>query len=85
MREILNLNTKWAFSKEAGGVPSVMPENWYWVNLPHSWNAIDRQDGDNDYYRGTCYYVKQFEKTDLPENKKYYLEFRGAMHLPKCM
>ena len=78
MREILNLNKKWAFSKEATEVPSVMPEKWYWVNLPHSWNAIDGQDGDNDYYRGTCYYAKEVEKSNLPEGDQYYLELRGA-------
>ena len=51
MREVLNLNTKWAFSKEADQVPEVMPQRWYWVNLPHCWNTIDGQDGGSDYYR----------------------------------
>ena len=50
MREIFNLNEKWAFSKEAIKPPVAMPQNWYWVNLPHTWNAIDGQDGGNDYY-----------------------------------
>lgn len=78
MREILNLNTKWAFTKEADKVPETMPEKWYWVNLPHTWNAIDGQDGGSDYYRGTCYYAKEIEKIDLPEGEQYYLEIRGA-------
>ena len=59
MREVINFNTKWAFTKEATEVPKEMPEKWYWVTLPHSWNEIDGQDGGNDYYRGTCYYAKQ--------------------------
>ena len=58
MREIINFNTKWAFTKDATEVPQVMPEKWYWVTLPHSWNDIDGQDGGADYYRGTCYYAK---------------------------
>ena len=37
MRQIYNLNTKWAFSKEAESVPATMPEKWYWVTLPHMW------------------------------------------------
>ncbi len=78
MREILNLNFKWAFSKQADAVPAEMPTMWDWVTLPHTWNAIDGQDGGNDYYRGTAYYAKQFHKMDLPEAKKYYLEIRGA-------
>lgn len=78
MRTVLNWNVKWAFSKEALQAPAVMPENWYWVNLPHTWNAIDGQDGGNDYYRGTCYYAKKLEKAELPEADRYYLELKGA-------
>ncbi len=78
MREIVSLNTKWAFTKEAKGIPEKMPENWYWVNLPHSWNSIDGQDGGNDYYRGTCYYAKEIKKVDLPEQERYFLEIQGA-------
>ena len=74
MREIININQKWAFTKDATEVPAVMPEKWYWVNIPHSWNAIDGQDGGNDYYRGTCYYAKEIKKADLPEADQYYLE-----------
>ncbi len=78
MRDIVNINRKWAFTKRANSVPSELPIDWDWVNLPHSWNAIDGQDGDSDFYRGTCYYVKKLLKTDLPETDKYYLEIKGA-------
>ena len=78
MRQVMNFNTKWAFSKEASSVPESMPERWYWVNLPHCWNDIDGQDGGNDYFRGTAYYAKEIEKAELPEGKQYYLEIRGA-------
>ena len=78
MRNIVNINRKWAFSKQATSVPTELPANWDWVNVPHSWNAIDGQDGDNDYFRGTCYYVKKLDKMDLPETDRYYLEIKGA-------
>ena len=78
MRQILNFNTKWAFSKEADSVPEHMSERWYWVNLPHTWNAIDGQDGGNDLYRGTAFYAKELEKSELPEADLYYLELCGA-------
>ena len=78
MREIINFSVKWAFTKNATEVPATMPEKWDWVTLPHSWNAIDGQDGENDYYRGTGYYAKQLKKFDLPEADRYYMEFRGA-------
>ena len=78
MRKVYNFNTKWAFSKEATEAPKVMPEKWYWVSLPHTWNDIDGQDGGNDLYRGTAYYAKELEKIDLPKADKYYLELNGA-------
>lgn len=78
MREIINVNEKWAFSKEATAVPETMPERWYWVTLPHTWNGIDGQDGGADYYRGTCYYAKEIEKAELPEASRYFLELCGA-------
>jgi len=78
MRQVINFNAKWAFTKNADSVPSEINKKWDFVNLPHSWNAIDGQDGDNDYYRGTAYYAKPFNKADLPEADCYYLEIKGA-------
>ncbi len=78
MRQIINLNRKWVFSKAATAVPTEIDKKWDFVNLPHSWNAIDGQDGGNDYFRGTAYYAKQIEKADLPVADRYYLELQGA-------
>jgi len=78
MRTVVNFNAKWAFTKQATEVPTQLPGNWDWVNLPHSWNAIDGQDGGNDYYRGTCYYAKTLDRSELPQADKYYLEICGA-------
>ena len=77
MRKIININRKWAFAKETE-IPSAIPEKWNFVNLPHSWNAIDGQDGGNDYYRGTCCYVRELDREEIPEADRYYLEIRGA-------
>ena len=78
MRTILNFNANWAFKKQATDIPAAMPADWEGVNLPHCWNAVDGQDGGNDYFRGTCHYAKTFNKADLPEADQYYLEIRGA-------
>ncbi len=78
MRTVLNLNHKWAFSKEAAEVPTKVSSKWNFVNLPHSWNALDGQDGGNDYYRGTGYYAKELTLEDIPTADRYYLEFRGT-------
>ena len=78
MRQIININDSWAFSKEIAEAPIAYPAEATVVNLPHTWNATDGQDGGNDYYRGTCYYVKEIKRTDLPTAACYYLEFEGA-------
>lgn len=78
MRKIENFNFRWNFSKQADAVPDHLPEMWDIVSLPHCWNAVDGQDGGNDYYRGTCYYAKSFHKIDLPTADQYYLEIQGA-------
>ena len=78
MRTVLSLNYKWSFSKAATAVPTEIDNKWDFVNLPHSWNAIDGQDGGNDYFRGTAYYAKKLHKEDLPAGEKYYLELCGA-------
>ena len=78
MREVVSLNNKWVFSKKATEAPKRMPLFWEKVNLPHCWNAKDGQDGGNDYHRGTCYYVKDVAKKDLPVAAQYYLEINGA-------
>ena len=70
MRNIQNLNQGWLFTK-----PGCDTET---VNIPHSWNAIDGQDGGNDYFRGTCRYQKTLTRADLPEGERLYLEIRGA-------
>ena len=78
MRQIHSLNPKWAFSKEATAVPTEVSSRWNFVNLPHSWNAIDGQDGNADYFRGTAYYAKNLDKLDLPKADRYYVEVNGA-------
>ena len=78
MRQTVNLNRKWAFSKEAACVPTEVSTKWNFVNLPHCYNAIDGQDGDADYYRGTAFYAKNISKLDLPGTDCYYLEINGA-------
>jgi len=78
MRQIISLNRKWAFTKEQLTNPAQLPETLYWVNVPHCWNAIDGQDGEGDYYRGTCWYVKELSREDIPDAQRYFVEVRGA-------
>ena len=75
MRSIINLNQNWLFCKDTADISVRTGEQ---INLPHSWNATDGQDGGNDYFRGSCLYVKTLSKAELPVADCYYLEIRGA-------
>ena len=75
MRNIVNINEGWLFTKDTTDITLRTGET---VNLPHTWNATDGLDGGNDYFRGSCLYVKTLDKSALPVSDLYYLEFRGA-------
>ncbi len=75
MRKIISLNENWLFTK---GTADVSVKTGETVSLPHSWNAVDGQDGGNDYFRGSCLYTKTVSKADLPQADRYYLEICGA-------
>ena len=70
MRQIINFNDNWTFRKPGEAVVA--------VTLPHTWNAIDGQDGGNDYWRGTAAYEKRFAKPELKSGERCYIEFAGA-------
>lgn len=48
------------------------------VDLPHTWNAIDGQDGGNDYFRGICSYEKKFARPQYTQEELVYLQFHGV-------
>ena len=75
MRNILNINKEWLFIKDCADVSRKDGEQ---VNLPHSWNSVDGQDGGNDYFRGSCLYTKTLNRASLPASDLYYIEFRGT-------
>ena len=78
MRIVHNINANWTFLKGMTEAPVSIPEAGEQVNLPHTWNAKDGQDGGNDYFRGTCCYAKKILKSALPSADRYYLEINGA-------
>lgn len=85
MRSTTSLNEGWIFLK---GSPEVEDATsaaeaartgaGELVRLPHTWNAEDGADGGNDYYRGTCWYVRELAVPELAEGEEAWLEFEGA-------
>lgn len=65
-----NINLGWEFFKDLAAAGEK-------VDLPHTWNGKDGQDGGNDYYRGTCWYKKTISKAECT-GPVTYLEFEGA-------
>lgn len=78
MRQNFKINDDWMFIKENVGVEAAMTAEGERISLPHTWNAIDGQDGGNDYYRGTCWYIKKFAKPKISKDEEVWLEFRGV-------
>lgn len=78
MRNTIALDGTWKFIKKDTGAEEAVKANGETVTLPHTWNNLDGQDGGADYYRGACWYVKEFQKPEIPENGAVYLEFKGV-------
>ena len=70
MRRVQKIMEDWMFTNQNG---KKRP-----VDLPHTWNAIDGQDGGNDYFRGTCVYEKTFPKPEFSRDECVYLQFHGV-------
>ena len=71
MRAELLFNNNWVFYHDNGTVES--------IDIPHTWNGIDGQDGGNNYFRGTCRYEKQFACPEFDrENERVYVQFAGV-------
>ncbi len=82
MRTRIKFNQGWHFAKTEE-IPEEFPDRWENIMLPHTWNAVDGQDGGNDYYRGTCMYVKKFRKPKMEADSHAVLEFCGAAMVAK--
>lgn len=56
MRKTIQWNNNWEFQKGE----NFTEKGWEQVTLPHTWNALDGQDGGGDYYQGAAWYRKKF-------------------------
>lgn len=80
MRKVIQLNQGWAFLKgqtKGDKVPKKGKRNWEKVDLPHTWNRMDGQDGGSDFYRAKCWYCKEIAP-DLKPGELAFLELQGA-------
>ena len=89
---IISLNDNWTFFKDtaapaANQTPAsnkaqapaqASAQAGETVTLPHTWNAIDGQDGGSDYFRGECTYTRPLPALTLKEDEEAYLCFYGV-------
>lgn len=71
MRSTTKLMKNWQFTGPDGKTTA--------VDLPHTWNNIDGQDGGNDYWRGICIYKTRFAVPAFDKNtQQVWLQFEGV-------
>lgn len=75
MKQILSLNQGWMFYKDCKDPASRAQMQGVVVDLPHTWNAFDGQDGGGDYWRGTCCYARPIGRYP---GRKVYIEVEAA-------
>jgi beta-galactosidase len=51
---------------------------WSVINLPHTWNNLDGQDGGKNYYRGIGWYRVHCAVDGSYTNRHFFLKFDGA-------
>ena len=73
MREIISLNENWTLSFPKGDHVTEQ------VSLPHTWNAVDGNDGNGSYLRTTGVYTRTFTQPKQPrEGGRTYVEVLAA-------
>jgi beta-galactosidase len=80
-RTSLSLDAGWRFlaCDQAGAAqPAFNDAGWQKVDLPHTWNAFDGEDGGNNYRRGAGWYRRHLRVDPAMAGRRLYLQFDGA-------
>jgi beta-galactosidase len=80
-REDISLDAGWRFIRQdvAGAQTNGFDDSsWTLLNLPHTWNNLDGQNGGNDYYRGIGWYRRHYTVDASSTNREFFLKFDGA-------
>ena len=77
----VNFDRGWKFlAGDAAGAKEAGFDDraWQAVDLPHTWNAFDGQDGGDDYRRGAGWYRRHLPLDGAFAGRRLYLQFDGA-------
>lgn len=83
-RQAQDLNADWKFLKQ-DAAPDASTAGWESVHVPHTWNALDGQDGKkaepqykDGYYRGPGWYEKTFDAPPDWLGRRVFIRFEAA-------
>ncbi len=80
-RQLINIDHGWRFlaADDSHGQDLAIDEKaWQPVDLPHTWNGLDGQDGGNNYRRGAGWYRRHLALDPSFKGRRLYLQFDGA-------
>lgn len=87
IRTKTDISTQWKFQKTTLTTPAFPAFNdsgWESIDIPHTWNALDAQDGGGNYARTTGWYRKTLLWDSVFEGKRLYLEVLAASLKSDC-
>jgi beta-galactosidase len=58
--------------------PAFDDSAWQAIDLPHTWNGLDGQDGGGNYHRGPGWYRRHYTPDAALGGRQLYLQFDGA-------
>lgn len=77
MKTSMGMQNAWKFYFGELTPETAADAAWEPVTIPHTWNALDGQDGGGDYKRGAGWYQTTFTLHKVPE-MVYFVEFLGV-------
>jgi beta-galactosidase len=81
MRTQIDLTDGWRFQYgdiEGASDVGFDDAEWLPISLPHTWNALDGQDGGGDYARGVGWYRVHTSLEGIAPGRQLFLRFDGA-------
>src|SRR5215510_4682071 len=80
-RADISLDTGWRFIRQNvtnAETTGFDDSTWTPLDLPHTWNNLDGQDGGNNYYRGIGWYRRHYTVNTNAAGQRLFLKFDGA-------